>query len=119
MSTAARPITIYHNPRCGKSREALSLLRERAVEPQVVEYLKQLLTKDELRTLVRKLAIKPEELVRKGEPVYKEKYKGKKLSDEQWLDALVRDPILMERPVVVCGDRAAIGRPPEKVLEVL
>ena len=72
-----------------------------------------------MRALVRKLKIKPEELVRKGEQIYKERYEGKTLTDEQWLDALARDPILMERPVVAHGDRAAIGRPPEKVLEIL
>jgi len=119
MSTADKPITIYHNPRCGKSRAALALLQQRGGALEVVEYLKQPLAKEELRALVRKLKIKPEELVRKGEQIYKERYEGKTLTDEQWLDALARDPILMERPVVAHGDRAAIGRPPEKVLEIL
>lgn len=119
MSTPAQAITIYHNPRCGKSRAALTLLHERGVEPLVIEYLKEPPAKETLRALIRKLGIKPEQLVRKGEDVYKEKYKGKSLSDEQWLAALAENPILIERPVVVLGERAVIGRPPEKVLQLL
>lgn len=119
MSKAAQAITIYHNPRCGKSRAALSLLHERGEEPLVIEYLKEPLTKEALRALIRKLGIKPEQLVRKGEDVYKERYKGKALSDEQWLAALAENPILIERPIIVRGERAVIGRPTEKVLELL
>jgi arsenate reductase len=112
-------VTIYHNPRCGKSRSALSLLQEKGIEPTVVEYLKTPPTRAELRALVAKLGIAPEQLVRKGEDVYKEKFKGRTLTDEQWLDALAANPILIERPIVVRGDRAVIGRPPERVLEVV
>jgi arsenate reductase (glutaredoxin) len=119
MSKPAQTITIYHNPRCGKSRAALALLQERGVEPVVVEYLKQPPTKEQLRALTGKLRIRPEQLVRKGEEVYKRKYKEKALSDEQWLTALADNPILIERPIVVRGERAVIGRPPEKVLELL
>lgn len=119
MSTPAQAITIYHNPRCGKSRAALTLLRERGVEPLVIEYLKERQTKETLRALIRKLGIEPEQLVRKSEDVYKEKYKGKSLSGEQWLAVLAENPILIERPIVVRGERAVIGRPVEKVLELL
>lgn len=112
------PVTIYHNPRCGKSRSALALLRERGIEPTIVDYLKTPPTRDELRALVAKLGIAPEQLVRKGEDVYKEKFKGRTLTDEQWLDALAAYPILIERPIVVKGNRAVIGRPPERVLEI-
>lgn len=112
-------VTIYHNPRCGKSRAALALLEERGIEPAVIEYLKTPPTKDELRALVAKLGIAPENLVRKGEEIYKQKYKGKTLTDDQWLDALVRDPILLERPIVVRGPKAVVGRPPEKIAELL
>jgi arsenate reductase (glutaredoxin) len=115
----AEEVTIYHNPRCGKSRAALALLQERGIEPRVVEYLKTPLRKDELRQLVAQLGIPPEQLVRKGEDVYKQEYSGRMLTDSQWLDALAAHPILMERPVVVHGKRAVIGRPPEKVLEIL
>ena len=112
-------VTIYHNPRCAKSRAALALLEERGIEPAVIEYLTTPPTKDELRALVAKLGMAPGNLVRKGEEIYKQKYKGKTLTDDQWLDALVRDPILLERPIVVRGGKAIVGRPPEKVRELL
>jgi arsenate reductase len=112
-------LTIYHNPRCTKSRNTLGLLQERGLEPHVIEYLKDPPTKSELKAVLGKLGFKPEELVRKGEDVYKSKYAGKKLSDAQWIDAMVADPILIERPIVVSGQRAVIGRPPENVLQLL
>ena len=119
MKTAKGTITIYHNPRCGKSRAALSLLDGKGVAPVIIEYLKAPPSKADLKVLVNKLGIKPEALVRKGEEVYKEKFKDRSLSDEQWLAALAENPILIERPIVVRGERAVIGRPPEKVLELL
>lgn len=112
-------ITIYHNPRCGKSRSALALLEEKGLQPHIIEYLKTPPAKEELRAILRKLGMKPEQIVRKGEGVYKQKFAGKALTDEQWLDALVKNPILIERPIVVKGDRAVIGRPPENVLVLL
>jgi arsenate reductase (glutaredoxin) len=112
-------LTIYHNPRCTKSRNTLGLLQERGLEPHVIEYLKDPPTKSELKAVLGKLGFKPEELVRKGEDVYRSKYAGKKLSDAQWIDAMVADPILIERPIVVSGQRAVIGRPPENVLQLL
>ena len=112
-------VTIFHNPRCSKSRETLGLLQDRNVEPEIVEYLKTPPTKEELRLLLGKLGMKPEQLVRKGEQAYKEKYAGRTLTDEQWLDALAKDPILIERPIVVKGGKAVIGRPPENVLALL
>jgi len=112
-------LTIYHNPRCSKSRQALALLTERGIEPEVIEYLKTPLTEAELRALLRKLGLKPAETLRTGEDVYKEKYKGRTLTDEQCLKALVENPILMERPILVKGQRAVVGRPPEKILELL
>jgi arsenate reductase len=112
-------VTIYHNPRCSKSRSTLALLREKGVEPEIIEYLQAPPTRAELRAILEKLRMKPEQIARKGEEVFKRKYSGKRLSDEQWLDALVTDPILIERPIVVKGDRAALGRPPENVLRLL
>ncbi len=112
-------ITIYHNPRCGKSRSALAILEEHGIEPVIVEYLKNPLTKSELRALLHKLGLKPEQIVRKGEELYKNKFASKTLSDDQWLDALAGHPLLIERPIVVKGARAVIGRPPEKVLDLL
>lgn len=115
----ASKLTIYHNPRCSKSRQALELLTERGIEPEVVEYLKTPLTEAELKALLGKLGLRPGELLRTSEEVFKEKYKGKYLSDDQCLKALVEDPILMERPIVVKGERAVVGRPPERVLDIV
>lgn len=110
---------IYHNPRCGKSRNTLAILKEKNVDHEVIEYLKAPLSFDELENVIKLLGIKPEGLIRKGEKVFKENYKGKSLSDKEWITAMVEYPILMERPVVVIGNRAVIGRPPENVLELL
>jgi arsenate reductase len=110
---------IYHNPRCTKSRATLALLNERGIEPKVIEYLKTPPTAKELKAIIAKLGIKPEELVRKGEEVYKEKFAGKTLNDAQWIQALAANPILIERPIVVRGDKAVIGRPPETVETIL
>ncbi len=112
-------ITIYHNPRCGKSRNTLALLQQNGIETTIVEYLKAPPTKEELRAILKKLGMKPEQLVRKGEEIYKQNFAGRELTDEQWLDALVKNPILIERPIVVKSDRAIIGRPPENVLKLL
>jgi arsenate reductase len=91
------------------------LLEQRGAAPKIVEYLKTPPTRRELEALVTKLGIEPEQLVRTGEDVFKQEYAGKQLTRAQWLDALVRHPILLERPIVVAGDRAVIGRPPENV----
>lgn len=112
-------IAIYHNPRCGKSRKALALLQEKGVQPCIIEYLKTPPTKDELRSLLKKLGLRPAQIVRKNEDIFKEKFAGKALSDEQLLDALTQNPILMERPILVKGERAVVGRPPENVLTML
>lgn len=111
--------TIYHNPRCGKSRDTLAVLQNKGIEPDIVEYLKTPLTGEELRGILKKLGMKPEQIVRKGEDVYKQKFAGKTLNDAQWLDALAKNPILIERPIVVKGSKAVIGRPPENVLTLL
>jgi arsenate reductase len=117
MSKSA--ITLYHDPRCAKSRAALSLLQAKGIEPQVIEYLKTPPTRAELAAIVKKLGVKPEAIVRTGEDVYRQKYKGKATSDAQWLDALAAHPILIERPIAVKGERAALGRPPENVLKLV
>jgi arsenate reductase len=111
--------TLYHNRKCSKSRATLELLRGQGVEPRIIEYLKSPPTAAELKAIVAKLGIRPEQLVRKGEDVYKDKYAGKTLSDAQWIEAMVADPILIERPIFVSGGRAAIGRPPENVHTIL
>lgn len=109
----------YHNPRCGKSREALKLLQERGVEPEIVEYLKNIPTHAEIEDVLKKLNMKAEDLLRKNEKVYKEMYKGKDLSDSKWIEAMIAEPKLIERPIFIKGDKAVVGRPPEKVLELL
>ena len=112
-------LKIYHNTRCSKSRDVCSILEKKKVKTEVVEYLKTPLTQKELKVLLKMLNMKASELVRKGEPVFKEKYEGKKLTEVQWLKALIEYPILIERPIIVKGDKAIIGRPPERVLEFL
>lgn len=110
---------IYHNPRCSKSRATLALLTERGIEPRVVEYLKTPPTAAELKQILRKLKMKPEQLVRKNEDLYKTRYAKRTLSDEEWIEVLAKNPVLIERPIVVRGARAVLGRPPENVLELI
>jgi len=112
-------IRIYHNPRCRKSRETLEIIRSRGYEPEIIEYLKNPPTVNELKNLLDKMNMKPEEILRKGEDLFKSKFRGKKLTDEEWLKVLVNYPKLIERPIVVSGDQVVLGRPPEKVREIL
>lgn len=112
-------LVIYHNPRCSKSRSALALLEERGCSPTVIEYLKTPPTPAQLATLLRQLGMAPGALVRKGEEIYKTHFQGRALSDDQWIAALAEHPILIERPIVVRGNRAVVGRPPEQVLTLL
>lgn len=109
----------YHNPRCGKSREALKLLQEKGIEPEIVEYLKNIPTHAELEDILQKLDMKAEDLLRKNEKVFKELYKGKELSNSKWIEAMIAEPKLIERPIFIKGDKAVVGRPPEKVLELI
>lgn len=112
-------ISIYHNPRCQKSRQTLDLLKESGQEPEVIEYLKTPPTEAELSSVIKKLGIKPIELVRKGEELFKLNYKDKSLSDTEWIKVMVENPILIERPIVIKDKKAIIGRPPELVKELL
>lgn len=112
-------LTVYHNPRCGKSREGLQLLESLDIPFETVKYLTEPLTKDELTVLIKKLGIAPIELVRTKENIWKEHYQGKQLTDAQVIEAIAEHPILMERPIVVNGNRAVIARPAEKLKEIL
>lgn len=112
-------LIFYHNPKCRKSREALTILQETGVELNVVEYLKNPLGSKELKEIIEKLGIPASDLVRKGEDEYKTLYKGKSLTASEWITVLASHPKLIERPILVSKDRAIIGRPPEKVLEIL
>lgn len=109
---------IYHNPRCRKSRETLNIIQENGFEPEIILYLENMPEKNILKSLLDKLNIPAENLIRKNEDVYKTTYKGKSLSEEEWIDAMITHPKLMERPIVVKGDKAVLGRPPENVREL-
>jgi len=112
--------TIYHNPRCSKSRQTLQLLQEHGIEPEIVPYLEQPLNKKQLRDLLRKLGIDARALLRRGEDEYRQSgLDDASLGEDALLDAMVAYPKLMERPVVVRGERAVLGRPPENVLSLL
>ena len=113
-------ITIYHNPRCSKSRATLSLLGEQGKQPEVVEYLKTPPTAAELKKILKMLGLKPRELMRRKEKEYREAgLDDASLSDAQLIEAMVKHPKLIERPIVIKGGKAALGRPPEKVLDIL
>ncbi len=114
------PCTIYHNPRCRKSRQTLELLRQRNNEPEVIEYLQTPPSIEELDTILKKLDKGPQDIVRTREAVYKDLGLGEKsLTRKNWIEVLVANPILIERPIVVTKDAARIGRPPENVLEIV
>lgn len=107
--------TIIHNNRCRKSREALAFLEEHKMETEVREYLKEELSVKELTEIIKKLDIAPQDLLRKNEAVYKELYKGKELSDKEWIKAMVENPKLIERPIVIKGDKAVVARPADNI----
>ena len=110
---------IYHNPRCSKSRQTLTLIQERGKEIEIIEYLKNPLTFEDLELIVVKLSISPIELVRNKEEIWKENYKGKTLMDDEIIQAMVDNPKIIERPIVINGMKAIIGRPPENVLKII
>jgi arsenate reductase len=113
-------VTIYHNPRCSKSRETLALLQGHGIEPQVVEYLTDTPDAKTLDGLLKKLNLEPRDLMRRKEAPYRELgLDDPTLSRQALIAAMVEHPILIERPIVVNGAKAALGRPPEKVLEIL
>lgn len=113
-------VTLYHNPRCSKSRDALNLLREQGQEPEIILYLETPPNAKTLKALLGKLGINARDLLRKGEDAYKDlNLADEKLSDAALIKAMVENPKLIERPIAVNGDKAVIGRPPEKVKAIL
>jgi arsenate reductase len=113
-------VQILHNPRCSKSRTTLQLLKDNGVEPEIILYLDKPPDADQLTAILGKLNMQPRDLMRKGQSEYKELgLDNDQLSDEQLISAMIETPILIERPVVLANDKAAIGRPPESVLEIL
>ncbi len=114
-----KSVHIWHNPRCSKSRQALALLEEKGVEVEVFKYLDAPISKETLTSLLDKLGIKAHDLIRTKEALYKELKLSKELSETELIDAMVAHPKLIERPIVIKGDKAIIGRPPEKLIELL
>lgn len=113
-------VKIYHNPRCSKSRETLKLLEAQGIKPEVIEYLKHPPTSEELAEILGKLGIKPRDLMRTKEAEYKENaLNDASLSDAELIEAMIRIPKLIERPIVLANGKAAVGRPPEAVLAIL
>lgn len=110
---------ILHNPRCSKSRETLRILEESGKDVEIIEYLKDTPSEEELREVLALLGIPAEHLVRKNESIYKENFQGKSLSEAEWIKAMITFPKLIERPVVIDGNKAVIGRPPENVKQLL
>ena len=109
---------IYHNARCSKSRETLSLLKSKTADFEVVEYLKKPLNIEEIKMILSKLNIKPIELIRTQESVWKENYQSKKMGENEIINLMIKYPKLMQRPIVTSNKKAIIGRPPEKVLNL-
>jgi arsenate reductase len=112
-------IQILHNPRCGKSREGMQFLQNRGIQFEEILYMEKPLTKEEIKTILKKLGIKPIDWVRKNEEIFKTRFKDIDMSDEAWIDAFMEFPKLMERPVVINGNKAIIGRPVENIAKIL
>ena len=113
-------VIIYHNPRCSKSRQTLELLNGRGIQPEIIEYLKSPPDAGQLKRILGLLGMTPRELMRSKETLYKEfNLDQEGLSDDELISVLVENPVLMERPIVIANNQAAIGRPPENVLEIL
>lgn len=113
-------VTIYHNPRCSKSRQTLSLIEEKGIVPNIIEYLKEGPDAATLKKVLLKLGKSPRDILRKGEQEYKDLDLGNEAkTDDELIAAMVAHPILIERPIVIAGEKAALGRPPEQVLDIL
>ena len=112
-------IQIYHNPRCTKSRQGLQALENSGEKFEVIKYLEDIPSKEELKKILEKLNMPAENLVRKNEAIWKENYRGKILSDEEILEAMIKYPKLIERPIVIKGNKAVIGRPTERIIDLL
>lgn len=112
-------IQILHNPRCGKSREGLAILEESGKEFEIIKYLENNPSKEELKGIIKKLNVGALKLVRQNEGIWKENFKNKDLSDDEIIDAMVAHPILIERPIVINGNKAVIGRPPVEISKII
>ena len=110
---------IYHNASCTKSRETLELIKDKVKEIEIIEYLKNPMKFEELELILSKLSISPIDLVRKKEKIWKENFNNKKLNDNEIIQIMIDNPIIIERPIVINGMKAIIGRPPENVLDIM
>lgn len=110
---------IYHNPRCSKSRQGLAILKESGKDFEIIDYLKNPVTYKELEDIIDKLGISPIELIRKNEAVWKQEFKGKDLTNKELIEAMCAHPKLIERPIVIKGEKGVIGRPPEKIRDLV
>lgn len=112
-------IKIYHNPRCQKSRQGLQIIEKSGKEFKIIKYLEENPSESELKEILKLLNIKPEELIRKNESTWKENFKGKELTDDEIVQAMVKHPNLIERPIVINDDKAVIGRPSQLINSIL
>ena len=124
MRSAAAPnnsmnVTLYHKPTCGTCQKVMKALKEKGAEITAIEYLKTPPSEAEIDSILKKLKMEPEALARTKEPLFQEKFAGKSFSRSEWLKILHDNPILIERPIVVMGDRAVVARPPERLAELL
>jgi arsenate reductase len=108
-------VTIYHNPRCQKSRQALALLREKGIEPEIVEYLKDIPTAEEIKKVLARLHVPVSDIIRREEQEYKTRYKGMSFNEDEWIQILRENPKLIQRPLVFKSNKGVIGRPPENI----
>lgn len=108
-------VSIIHNPRCTKSRQALSYLIEKGIDPEVRLYLKDELSETELKEILVKLSMTPQELLRKNEAIFRSEFKGKEHTDEEWIKIMTTHPKLIERPIIIKGDKAVVARPTEEI----
>lgn len=110
---------ILHNPRCSKSRQALAILNENNINPEIVLYLKDTPSETDFKIILQKLNMKPQELLRKNEAFFKENFKGLEFNDDEWIKVMIENPKLIERPIVIRGNKAIVARPPESVKDLL
>jgi arsenate reductase len=110
---------IYHNPQCSKSNAAIDLLTQKGIKAEIIHYLHQTPNREELTHIIKLLHIKPLELIRTKEAIFQEKFEGNSYTDQEWTDIMLQHPELIERPIVVNGDKAIIARPAERILEIL
>tara|TARA_Y100001970_G_C13852602_1_gene660057 strand:- start:148 stop:501 length:354 start_codon:yes stop_codon:yes gene_type:complete len=115
-----KEVKIYHNPRCSKSRQALQILRDNNINPKIIEYLKTPPQKDEIKNISELLSLRPKEFTRKSEKEFKENNFSEVIDqDDKIIEAMTRYPKIIERPIIIIGSKAIIGRPPENVLKIL